>query len=554
MRLLDPSTDVIDLRDMESDEPQVIEARPQPRTTRSHRRRSRQATAALLGAAMLAIPLGAAAAVAVVAPEVVDQPRGPWVAVWWVAVFLLSALAAWGADHLVRRYFPLIGLLRLSLVFPADVGSRLGLALRAGTVRDLERGVIDLRAANDVDQADAAATIIAYAAALQKHSRFTRGHCERVRAYSELIAAELGIPKAERDLLRWAALLHDIGKLNVPTELLDKPGALDDDEWRYMRGHAEAGLCMAEPMRAWLGEWVGAIGQHHERYDGGGYPLGLKGEEISLAGRIVTVADSYETMTATRPYKKPMPQREARAELVAQAGKQFDPVVVRAMLNLSVRRLRWAAGPIAGLGDALVVALITQVESAGAMTGVGAAVGSWGPAVTAFTPLRLGAAAAAVVAAASVAPSYDPPSSPPASPPAAVTTVPIRQPVSTPLRAAGENMSILDPFVPFANAGNPHGFPPGQAKGGQHGDSDTDTNGIGSTRSRNAEQRSTELPFTAKSPVHSERATPAVPGVSPAIPVSPQTPGAAKQLTKPETSTTEKAHDDTEKDQPDGEG
>src|SRR5207248_619522 len=198
-----------------------------------------------------------------------------------------------------------------------------------------------------------------------------------------------GIAKPDRDLLRWAALLHDIGKLHVPSELLDKPGKLGEDEWRHMRGHAEVGLCMAEPMRAWLGDWVDAIGQHHERYDGGGYPQGLAGNEISLAARIVTVADSYETMTATRPYKKPMPQREARAELVAQAGKQFDPDVVRAMLNLSVRRLRWAAGPIAGLGDALVVALITQIEPAGATAGITATVGSWAPSFSGVTPLRV---------------------------------------------------------------------------------------------------------------------------------------------------------------------
>jgi len=125
----------------------------------------------------LAIPLTAAAIVALTAPHIIEAPGGALVGVWWVAVFLTSAVAAWGVDHLARKFLPLVGLFRLSLVFPADVGSRLGLALRAGTVRDLERGVIDLREGDDVDRADAAATIIAYASALQKHSRFTRGHC-----------------------------------------------------------------------------------------------------------------------------------------------------------------------------------------------------------------------------------------------------------------------------------------------------------------------------------------------------------------------------------------
>lgn len=535
MRLRSSSEPVIDLRDGTSDEPQLADSAPRRQSPRpdSHRP-ARYLLAAVLGAGMLAIPIAAAAVVALTAPHIIDAPGGALVGVWWVAVFLASAAAAWGADHLARRFLPLVGLYRLSLVFPADVGSRLGLALRAGSVRDLERGIIDLRDGDVVDRVDAAATIIAYASALQKHSRFTRGHCERVRAYSELIAAELGIPKHDRDLLRWAALLHDIGKLHVPSELLDKPGTLDHDEWRHMRGHAEVGLCMAEPMRAWLGDWVDAIGQHHERYDGGGYPQGLTGNEISLAGRIVTVADSYETMTATRPYKKPMPQREARAELVAQAGKQFDPVVVRAMLNLSVRRLRWAAGPIAGLGDALVVALITQLEPAGALAGVGSTVGAWGPAISAVTPLRVGAAAAAVVAAASIAPSYDSTPAPTSHPPAAVTST--SAPGSTPLPtygAAGGGFDVLDPLLPLGRSPGANNAPPGKAAGGAN----SRGSGVGrrSTTSPIGATTSTPtLPPTARSPVLTGPATPAVPGVSPAIPAAPDVPAAAR------TATTEK--------------
>jgi putative nucleotidyltransferase with HDIG domain len=540
VRLLGSSTEIIDLREVATDEPLVVEPVPAPHPNRlasALRRRARHVAAALLGAGMLVIPLGGAAIVALIAPDIVGPPPAPLAALWWIAVFLLSAAAAWGADHLARRYMPLVGLFRLSLVFPADVGSRLGLALRAGTVRDLDRGVIDVREGKVIDDADAAATIVAYAAALQKHSRFTRGHCERVRAYSELIAAELGIPKADRDLLRWAALLHDIGKLHVPAELLDKPGALDDDEWRHMRGHAEAGLCLAEPMRAWLGEWVDAVGQHHERYDGTGYPLGLKGDAISLAGRIVTVADSYETMTASRPYKKPMPQREARAELVAQAGKQFDPVVVRAMLNLSVRRLRWAAGPIAGLGDALVVALITQMESAGAMAGIGPTVGSWAPTISAMTPLRVGAVAAAV-AAASVAPSFD--AAPPAveRPPAVVTPTTAGPPAAMTYRASGGDFSILDLFGTIGGAPNPHGFtPPGHGAAGANsqGRALGAANGTGTSPSNNVTTPTPQLPTTAQSPVLTAPATPAIPHVSPAIPAAPQVPaGSTTTSVKPE--------------------
>src|SRR5207248_9937661 len=103
----------------------------------------------------------------------------------------------------------------------------------------------------------------------------------------------------------------------------------------------EEGAKLAAPLRAWLGEWADTIEQHHERWDGLGYPHGLRGEQISRGARIVAVADSFEVMTATRSYKRPMDVKAARQELTDGAGTQFDPAMVRAFLNISLGRMRW---------------------------------------------------------------------------------------------------------------------------------------------------------------------------------------------------------------------
>ncbi len=181
--------------------------------------------------------------------------------------------------------------------------------------------------------------VLELVAALSVHDRQTRGHSERVRVFADLIADEMHLSDADRARLRWASLLHDIGKLVVPPEILTKPAALTDVEMSAVRRHPEEGERLIGPLRAWLGEWGEAVVQHHERYDGTGYPHGLAGDQISLAGRIVAVADSYEVMTAARPYRKSISVSAARKELVKCSGTQFDPMVVRAFLNISMGRL-----------------------------------------------------------------------------------------------------------------------------------------------------------------------------------------------------------------------
>ena len=155
----------------------------------------------------------------------------------------------------------------------------------------------------------------------------------------------------ELDRLQWAGLLHDIGKLLIPDAILNKPGALTAKEYEEVCRHPEYGRGMVAPLVPWLGESARAVWEHHERWDGGGYPSGLAGLDIALSARIVAVADTFDVMTSARSYKAPVSAAEARAELARCAGGQFDPAVVRAFLNISIGRLRLVTGPISWLAQ-----------------------------------------------------------------------------------------------------------------------------------------------------------------------------------------------------------
>ena len=163
------------------------------------------------------------------------------------------------------------------------------------------------------------------ATAMGDHDRRTRGHSERVRLYTELIAEELHMSADERSKLQSAALLHDIGKIEVSPEILNKKDRPDANEWVILQRHPLDGERLAAPVEPWLGEAVHAIGGHHERWDGSGYPRGLAGSAIPRAAAIVAVADAFEVMTAVRSYKPAMPLADARAELHALRRKSFQP-------------------------------------------------------------------------------------------------------------------------------------------------------------------------------------------------------------------------------------
>jgi hypothetical protein len=271
-----------------------------------------------------------------------DITRVVITAVVCVAAFIV-------VERLARRFLPLAALLRLNLVFPDRAPSRFSVALRSTSVRKLEQWVHEARASDNA--AVLAEKVVTLASALNTHDRRTRGHCERTRALADLIIEELHLSPAEANQVRWGAFLHDIGKLVVPPEILNKPGKPSTREWEILKSHPEAGARLVEPLRPFLGPGVDAVGSHHENYDGSGYPCGLSGEQLPLAARIVSVADAFEVMTAVRAYKRPMPLQAARAELARRSGTQFDPQVVRAFLNVSLGRVHWTLGLAAWVAE-----------------------------------------------------------------------------------------------------------------------------------------------------------------------------------------------------------
>jgi putative nucleotidyltransferase with HDIG domain len=299
-----------------------------------------------LRAGAVLVPAAAAAVTAAILGHVAPPPTGSWRFAWVAWIVVGATLVAYGAQRIVRHVLPLAVLLELSLAFPDRAPSRFTMARSAGNVRRLhERIEAARRRGVDDDPARAARQILELVAALSAHDRKTRGHSERVRAYADMLAGELALGDDDRDRLRWAALLHDIGKLRVPGRILNKAGKPDSYEWDRLQQHPLEGAAIAAPLMPWLGIWGAAIAEHHERFDGRGYPAGLAGGAISLGARAVAVADSFEVMTAARAYKKPMSVTAARRELAVCAGKQFDPDLVRSFLDISIGRLWWTVGP-----------------------------------------------------------------------------------------------------------------------------------------------------------------------------------------------------------------
>jgi diguanylate cyclase (GGDEF)-like protein/putative nucleotidyltransferase with HDIG domain len=197
-----------------------------------------------------------------------------------------------------------------SVIFSAEISS---VSLPAGVGREVHL-----------------ATLLSLAEALDLRDAGTADHSQTVGRHCELVARELGLPRARVERVRLAGVLHDVGKIGVSDVILRKPGSLDDTEWAEMRRHPEIGARILgasefDDIRAW-------VLAHHERPDGRGYPRGLRGDQIPKEARILAVADAYEAMTSDRVYRPAIGDEAARGELRRGAGSQFDPLVVQALL------------------------------------------------------------------------------------------------------------------------------------------------------------------------------------------------------------------------------
>lgn len=177
-------------------------------------------------------------------------------------------------------------------------------------------------------------TIEALADMVDRRDVTTAQHSERVAEYTQQIIDELGgIKFAEAEAIILAARVHDLGKIAIPDSVLLKPGRLDEEEYRLMRSHPAVGDEVLHSLSIYK-DSLGVVRHHHERYDGKGYPDGLKGEEIPFGARIVGVADTYDVITSDRPYHRARSVREAKEELIACKGTQFDPIVVDAFIRV----------------------------------------------------------------------------------------------------------------------------------------------------------------------------------------------------------------------------
>jgi putative two-component system response regulator len=187
--------------------------------------------------------------------------------------------------------------------------------------------LVDQRTAELMDTYEQ--TLYALGSALDSRDPETRDHAERVARYTGVIAVEMGVHGTALRDIRWGAVLHDVGKIGIPDAILFKPGPLDDAEWAVMRSHVDVGYRTLKNIPFLAGS-LPVIRHHHERWDGGGYPDGLVGEAIPLGARIFKIADVFDALITSRPYKPPLSYEETTALIAAGVGSEFDPDVAAA--------------------------------------------------------------------------------------------------------------------------------------------------------------------------------------------------------------------------------
>jgi HD-GYP domain-containing protein (c-di-GMP phosphodiesterase class II) len=245
----------------------------------------------------------------------------------WAREFLYAEGTTWGAIAPIQAHGENLGAVLLNhgqpLRFRAEQTAALQtLATLAGVaiLEDRHRAHLE-----DLFMS----VIVSLTMALEAKDPYTEGHSVRVAAYSEAIGKQLGLPAAQLDMIHRSCLVHDIGKIAVDENILGKRDALDVSEREKMDMHTLIGESILRPV-AMLHPLLPGVRSHHEHYDGSGYPDGLVGEEIPIEARIMAVADAFDAMTSTRPYREALPEEDALAELKQHAGSHFDPRVVGA--------------------------------------------------------------------------------------------------------------------------------------------------------------------------------------------------------------------------------
>ncbi len=252
-----------------------------------------------------------------------------------VIATVAGVLLAWRIIQPVRRLAEVS-----SAMAEGDLGRRVNVTSRNEIGRlaanfnvmagEVERTVNSLRVALRENQELLVEAIRALAAAIDAKNPYTRGHSERVSKYAVAIARQLELPPAEIRTVEIAALLHDVGKIGIEDAILLKPEALTEAEFGAMRAHPLKGAAIVGPIKR-LRDALPGIRSHHENWDGGGYPDGLKGEAIPLIARVIAAADALDAMTTTRPYQEAMPLEAVLVRLRELAGKKLDPRVVDAL-------------------------------------------------------------------------------------------------------------------------------------------------------------------------------------------------------------------------------
>jgi response regulator RpfG family c-di-GMP phosphodiesterase len=251
----------------------------------------------------------------------------------------LAAADAAGADAFLAKPFSPLELLGVT---ERVAGRRVGVPIRASRdtgdvgeqlllyARDLRHLLEVERGQRKLLQKAYRETVSALATALETKDTNTRAHSQRVQRYALELARAVDPGLAGDESIEYGFLLHDVGKIGIPDKVLLKPSPLTRDEWRLMQTHTVLGEQMLGEVAFLHGEGLKVVRSHHERWDGRGYPDGLRGDEIPLGARVFSLADTLDAITSDRPYRNAQPWDTARSEIVAQAGKQFDPLVVDA--------------------------------------------------------------------------------------------------------------------------------------------------------------------------------------------------------------------------------